>query len=85
MTASVERPAAVRALLEAAVTKDGFPRISFTVAEVSAMTGIPRRTLYDLMARGELAYLPVGERGRYVPTAALIEFLEDARQHTATT
>lgn len=53
----------------------------YTVAEVAEMTGIPRRTIYDAMSAGRLAYVVPngGTRGRRVRERDVAEWLEGER------
>lgn len=50
----------------------------YTVAEVSAITGIPRRTVYAAMSAGLLAYVTPngGKRGRRVRERDVSAWLE---------
>lgn len=46
------------------------PRIAYSLAEVEALSGLSRSTLYRLMARGELETVKRGRR-RLVPAKQL--------------
>jgi hypothetical protein len=81
MSAAIDPGHAIRAVLEA-VTVDGFPRLSFTVAEVEAMTGIPRRTLYREIEAGRIDCKRVGTRC-YPTVTGLARYFED-EEHAPT-
>ncbi|WP_255360482.1 AlpA family transcriptional regulator [Frankia sp. EI5c] len=49
------------------------------MAEVAAMLGLGRTKIYELMATGELAWIPIGRRGRRVEPRAVQEFIERHR------
>lgn len=49
-------------------------RVSYTVAEASALLGIPRTTLYECVRRGELEAVPIGRRW-LIPVSAIEELL----------
>jgi excisionase family DNA binding protein len=51
------------------------PKLTLTLVEVTAVTGIPRSTIFELLARGELQSFKVGRR-RLVTVAELTRFLE---------
>lgn len=51
-------------------------RVSWNVNEVTAMTGLSRTLLYDLMAEGKLGYKKVGGR-RIITRSHLEAFLAD--------
>ena len=48
------------------------------VRDAMVWTGLGRSALYDLMARGDLAYVKLGKR-RLIPRNALMELLETHR------
>jgi excisionase family DNA binding protein len=50
-------------------------KLALTLREVSAASGIPRSTLFEYLARGELQSFKVGRR-RLVTLAELTRFLE---------
>lgn len=53
------------------------PRLSYSVAEASHVTGIGRTTLYKLMGDGSLASVKIGNR-RLIPASALQAILQAA-------
>lgn len=53
------------------------PRLGYTVREVSASTGLPYRTVLDLIKAGRLRAIK-GIKSYVVPKRALEEFLEQA-------
>lgn len=58
-------------------------RLLLRPSEVAAMLGLGKTKIYELMATGELAWVPIGRRGRRVEPRAVQEFIE--RRRTAVT
>ena len=50
------------------------PRLSLSVPEAAAATGLSKSTLYNLMEAGELRFVKVGAR-RLIAMAELVAFL----------
>ena len=57
-------------------TIDGLPDFA-SVPRVAAVFDVSARLVYNLVARGELGSVVIGERSVRIPKKALLQYLED--------
>lgn len=57
-------------------SRDDVPRLAYSVAEAAAALGVCRQHLYDLIARGVIRTVKLGDKTRRISAAELDRILD---------